>query len=671
MIETGAEYVYGKAVTEKKQGETPIYRHIDLVGDLEWTPYLEVQNMQDFFKKVVHDFGNNKFLGTLNKEKKVYEWKTYQEVNKLSIELGSSILSNNLFYNTSGEGLNTNINLFGVYSKNREEWIMLEVAGYYYNFSIVPLYDTLGADSMMYIVNQTNMNTIYISGENVSKILKLANTYQIKNIICFDKLSEELEVKVKERHFNLIYLHALMEEFKDKSPLPFVKIDKKDIYQFCYTSGTTGNPKGVIHYHQNALAFLATCKRSIGVYKTRETDVHYSYLPLPHIYEKQIFLSLVLHGASLGFYGGDITKMTEDLQILQPTLFCSVPRIFNRYYSKIKEGFDAAPPEKKAIIDLAFKEKLANIHERPDIVHHEKWDELVFKDIRKLLGGKVRAFVTGGAALSGEICEFLKVCFSCCFFEGYGQTESFGGCFQNAPFDGKYGDVGGVNSSVEFKLIDIPEMGYSADDLDANGNPIPRGEICIRGQQVCGGYYKDPERTKQAIDEEGWLHTGDVGQLNSDLSLKIIDRKGNLFKLAQGEFVAPEKIENIYSRAKGVVEAYVYGEALRSYLVALVIIDSEYVILYAKQNNIPGDLTELCNNKEIRDHIFQNIIEEGKKANLNGFEQVRGIKLDPKPLVLHSVTTNTLKIKRPDAKKKFKDILTEVYNEVELTDQVA
>jgi len=156
--------------------------------------------------------------------------------------------------------------------------------------------------------------------------------------------------------------------------------------------------------------------------------------------------------------------------------------------------------------------------------------------------------------------------------EGYGSTESTAASIMSSSFDGKANNPGGPFCCVELKLVDVPEMGYGHNDKNAEGNLEPRGEICLRGPAVFDGYYKDPEKTAEALDNDGWLHMGDIGVILHDTgALKIIDRKKNIFKLAIGEYIAAEKIENIYTRCKYVAEVFVYGDSLQHYLVAIVV----------------------------------------------------------------------------------------------------
>jgi len=188
----------------------------------------------------------------------------------------------------------------------------------------------------------------------------------------------------------------------------------------------------------------------------------------------------------------------------------------------------------------------------------------VFTKIRNRLGGRCKAMVTGAAPISPEVLDLLRIAFGCQVYEGYGQTEACAAISVTVTGDYSTGHVGCPLPCVELKLVDVPEMNYTAED-----KPNPRGEICVRGTSVCQSYYKEPEKTREAIDADGWLHTGDVGEIQPNGTLKIIDRKKNIFKLAQGEYIAAEKIENVVIRSPFIEQAWVYGNSLQVFSIAV------------------------------------------------------------------------------------------------------
>ncbi|EPB65024.1 hypothetical protein ANCCEY_15913, partial [Ancylostoma ceylanicum] len=183
------------------------------------------------------------------------------------------------------------------------------------------------------------------------------------------------------------------------------------------------------------------------------------------------------------------------------------------------------------------------------------------------MGGRVRLMVTGSAPLAENVLTFVRAAMGCIVVEGYGQTECVAACTVSMEGDSKAGHVGMAIPSASIKLVDVPELGYFSKD--------EAGEVCVKGPIVFRGYYKNEEQTKEVLDEDGWLHTGDIGRWTKEGTLKIVDRKKHIFKLAQGEYVAPEKIENIYVRSKYVAQSFVYGESLKTCLIAVVVPDAE------------------------------------------------------------------------------------------------
>jgi long-chain acyl-CoA synthetase len=299
--------------------------------------------------------------------------------------------------------------------------------------------------------------------------------------------------------------------------------------------------------------------------------------------------AVISSGGCIAFYSGDVLKLKDDIAQVRPTIFASVPRLYNKFYDGIKGNMEKLTGMKRYMADSAVSAKLDNLN-KDAAYTHTLWDRLVFKKTKELFGGRVRWMCTGSAPISSEVINFLKVAACCPIFEGYGQTESTGFSYVTSGRDPVSGHVGGPTQCIEVKLVDVPDMKYLSTDKGG-----PRGEVCFRGPGVFLGYYKDVEKTKEAVDSDGWLHSGDIGQFLPNGALRIIDRKKNIFKLAQGEYVAPEKVENIYLRAKGVAEAFLHGDSLQSYCVAVIVPKKENVMewaLEAKLENLTFE--ELC-----------------------------------------------------------------------------
>lgn len=232
----------------------------------------------------------------------------------------------------------------------------------------------------------------------------------------------------------------------------------------------------------------------------------------------------------------------EDCAVLQPTIFPSVPRLYNKIYAKIKSGLDAATGCKGWLVNRAMTSKSYYLTETPTANYNSGcYDGLIFNKIKKILGGNVRLMVTASAPISKEVLELMKICFCAPVLEAYGLSETCGPVTVTLAEDPNSGIIGGPIKHCAIKLKDLPEMEYRISD-----EPYPRGEICVRSPCITPGYFMRPDLTRDAIDDEGYLHTGDVGVVYPNGTIKILDRSKNIFKLSQGEYVAPEKCENIF-----------------------------------------------------------------------------------------------------------------------------
>uniref|UniRef100_A0A8C7ZK98 Arachidonate--CoA ligase n=1 Tax=Oryzias sinensis TaxID=183150 RepID=A0A8C7ZK98_9TELE len=367
-------------------------------------------------------------------------------------------------------------------------------------------------------------------------------------------------------------------------------------------------------------------------------------------------LSTVLVHSSVGFYQGDITLLMDDMKTLKPTFLPVVPRLLNRIYDKILASTKS--PLRRALLHFAVQRKQAELS-RGIVRNNSLWDKLIFNKIQASLGGNLRFVLTASAPISSTVLSFLRATLGCLIFEGYGQTECTSGCTFSMPGDSSTGHVGAPLPCAMVKLVDIPEMNYYA----KNGE----GEICIQGPSVFRGYLKDPERTAEALDSEGWLHTGDVGQWLKNGSLRIIDRKKHIFKLSQGEYIAPEKIENIYMRSTPVLQVFVHGDSLQSYLVGIVVPDPEVFVDWSKERGFMGSYKELCQNPDVKNAVLEDMRGVGKEAGLKSFEQVKDLHLHPEMFsIANGLLTPTLKSRRNDIRQVFQEQLSSMYSKTPL-----
>jgi long-chain acyl-CoA synthetase len=460
-------------------------------------------------------------------------------------------------------------------------------------------------------------------------------------------MGEDEAASLQEHKVCLLMFDELI-ELGRKHPSPHVPPSPSDLATVCYTSGTSGTPKGVMLTHSNFIANVSgvfTMKPDIIV----TSDVSISYLPLAHIFERILQAALIHQGASFGFYRGTVPALFDDIEALKPTIFPSVPRLFNRLYDKVMAQRYTLTGIRKLLFERAWSSKSGLL--KMGEIKSTLWDTLVFSKIAAKLGGRVRLIITGSAPLSPRVKDFLRICFSAELLEGYGQTECCASATTTMSYDTASDHVGTPLPSAEIKLIDVPALGYYATD-----KPHPRGEICLRGPSIFLGYLNNPEKTQEVLDEEGWLHSGDIGEILPNGTLKIIDRKKDIFKLSQGEYIAPDKLESAYLRSPYVAQIFVYGASLKASLVGIVVPDSEVLLNWAKSEGIDVDLAELCCKDRVKRLIMASLKEACETARLKGFERLADIHLTPEAFSPENdLVTPTFKLKRHQIYKYFKD----------------
>ena len=298
-------------------------------------------------------------------------------------------------------------------------------------------------------------------------------------------------------------------------------------------------------------------------------------------------------------------------------------------------------------------------------------DNLVFQEVRKSTGGRLRFMLVGSAPVEGYILNFLRCALSVEIMEGYGQTEDVGGVLLSNTCDPVTGHLGGPGYWAEIKLVDQPELGYTSKNIEPKSGKLrPSGELCVRGPTVFKGYFRDEEKTKNAVDEDGWLHSGDIAMIIPEHgnSMKIVDRVKNIFKLQQGEYISPEKIENIYLNCKYIEQIFVHGDTLKSYLICIVYPKKDDVIEFLKskgiQNIDKNNFKNYFDDKDLKDEIIKVMDKFGREKNLVGFELPKKIFLTKEPFSIENqIMTPTMKLRRHIAKKIFEKQINELYNE--------
>ena len=685
-------YQYAVFKSEPKPGETPILVHPDSIKGLTRKNFIDRYTQIDCIEYYKEKRPNSKCLGTReynSKTKKYgnYIWKSWSEIYDLSKFFLYGITKLNLcpeilVYDND----NQKMRFMGIYSRTKEEWMIGSLACQLDSITIVTIYDTLGMNSMEFILKQTELTTILAESINLEMLLKLKEENKLGNvkniiyILCNEEKGnlDETKEKLKNLGINLIKYEAIISTgsncIKEKDNQIFDKKYKKilpdDIFLICYTSGTTDNPKGVM-ISPRSLLLMPNCMYNVGYHLTEE-DITLSILPLAHIFEQMLISINLVYGTQTGYFSGSTSRLIEDIQALKPTYLCGVPRLYERIYKTIMDNIDKKGALFKKLFNKALSIKLYN-YIKYGKLNHAFFDPIFFNDIKNFLGGKISYMLSGSAAMKNDILQSLKVMFGCPFVQGYGQTEGAGTVFFNSLHDTIPGTIGGIENTAELKLVDLPEFNYLSTDINhENGALEAGGEICFRGL-FFKGYFKNEEETNRIIDKDGWLHTGDVGVIltKNGNCLKLIDRVKNLFKLSQGEYVAPDKVQLILVNSKYVNQIFLDGESQYSFAVALVYPEINECIKFLKENKKLGDIDydkinydDLCGIKIIEEEIVKDCDKIGRKSGLKGFELPKKIRIINEPFSpKNGLMTSTLKLKSKIIKNKYIIELKNMYNE--------
>ncbi|XP_071384616.1 long-chain-fatty-acid--CoA ligase 1-like isoform X3 [Centroberyx affinis] len=608
--------------------------------------YDDAITMYEFFLRGARVSNNGPCLGS-RKPKQPYEWMPYKQVLERAENLGSAFLH-------KGHSKTTDPHI-GIFSQNRPEWTISELACYTYSLVSVPLYDTLGTEAISYIIDKATISTIVCDvAVKANLVLDCVENRQhsVKTIVLMETPSADLVNRGRQAGIHILSLEEMEAIGKANHQQP-VAPRPEDMAVICFTSGTTGNPKGAMLTHGNLVSNCSAFIRITESYaQTTSEDVMMSFLPLAHMFERVVEGVMLVQGARIGYFQGDIRLLMDDLTTLKPTVFPVVPRLLNRMFDKIFG--QANTSVKRWLLGFAYRRKEAEL--MSGIVRRDSiWDRLIFRKVQASLGGHVRLMITGAAPISPTVLTFLRAALGCQFYEGYGQTECTAGCTMTMPGDWSAGHVGAPLPCNTVKLVDVAEMNY----LAANGE----GEVCVKGPNVFQGYLKDPEKTEETIDADGWVHTGDIGKWLPNGTLKIVDRKKHIFKLAQGEYIAPEKIENIYTRSDALAQIFVHGDSLQACLVAVVVPDPDFLSGWAKKTlGLEGSYLELCGKAEVKAAILADILRLGKEGGLKSFEQVKAICIHTELFsVQNGLLTPTLKAKRAELRQHFRSQIDELY----------
>jgi len=532
-----------------------------------------------------------------------------------------------------------------IISENRPEWALTDYACLCARATDVPIYPTLTAKQTEYILRDSESVAAFCStAAQLDKILQAKGALPgLKHIVVFDGGAAAQRPGVTA-------LAAL--EAKGKAAAPkhpdwkqeALRVGPEDLATLIYTSGTTGDPKGVMLSHYNIWSNVQACLQMIPI---GGGDECLSMLPLSHSYERMVDYTLFQAGVIIN-YAESFDTVAANLQEVRPTVVLSVPRLYEKVYARVLENALSGSVIKRTIFFWAKRAgeqcatlSLAGLPIPGGLrVKKKVADRLVFAKLRARTGGKIRFFVSGAAPLSADIAKFFYSA-GLPVIEGYGLTESSPVLTLN-PLDRiKLGTVGRAIPGVELKI---------ASD----------GEILARGPNIMQGYYKLPEATAETVDSDGWLHTGDIGELDSDGYLKITDRKKELLKTAGGKYIAPQPIEMMVKRNKFVANAMLYGDR-RKFPIILVVPNFENLERWAQERGLMyGTRAELIGVADVQAKVEREVMSTLR--DLAKFETPKKVLLLESDFTIESgELTPTLKVKRRVVEQHYKDKIDAAY----------
>lgn len=527
-------------------------------------------------------------------------------------------------------------------SESRPEWVATDFASILLGSITIPMFPTLTAKQVESIISHSGAKVIIVSNDlQLGKAVKAAKECGgLELIIVMNKSYQSYDSPIPIITFD----ELLSLDSKINIEEEAAKANSDDVVTIIYTSGTTGVPKGVMLTHKNLVSNVQGALAALPPITSH--DVFLSFLPLCHSFERIASYFLFYAGASAAF-AESIDTIPDNMMEIKPTIMTGVPRFYERMYGRIMRAREKMPPTKKQLFDWALKigSECARRLERghvstKSLLLRPIADLLVLKKIRARTGGRVRFFVSGGAALSAEIGRAFSA-FGLIIIEGYGMTESSPIISVTRTHLIKWGSVGPPIPNIEVMISND-------------------GEIVTRGPHVMKGYYHDPEGTAEAIDSDNWLHTGDIGILDEDGYIKITDRKKHLFVSAGGKNIAPAPIESLLAGSKFIEQIMLIGDK-REFNSALIVPD--YEALRSSLNDLqtlPNE--ELAVNQFVRDELTKEI--DLLQKELASYERVRRFALLPEQFSIENgMMTPTLKIKRKEVENRYGELIDSLYKD--------
>ncbi|BFZ53743.1 long-chain fatty acid-CoA ligase [Savitreella phatthalungensis] len=664
------------------EGHGKIRRTTHAAGGLITQPHPEISTVYDIITYASKSFGEKPAMAyrklikehhekkevtkkVNGKEEKVsknwtfYEYAPYQHISFVQFEqltrhIGAGLRT--LGVDSSGKLM--------IFAGTCYQWMAMAHGAVSQSIPIVTAYDTLGEEGVHHSIKESGANAIFTDAQLLPQLLKGLKDTQVKRVI-YRNDAKQADIENLKKAFDgiqVLSFDEIVERGKAK-PTDIVAPKADDLACIMYTSGSTGPPKGVLLTHRNIVAAMAGVDKSLNGHISKE-DYLIAFLPLAHIFEF-VFENITLYwGGCLGYAtvktltDANMRNCSGDLAEFRPTIMVGVPAVWEMVRKGIIQKIAAAPFITQKLFWGAYHAK--GFMSRYYIPGKSVLDAVVFKKIKAATGGRLRLTLNGGGPLSRDTQIFMTTVL-CPMLGGYGLTETCATSTVMAPEQYTPGSVGAPLACVELKLVDVPEAGYSTKSKPS------QGEVWLRGDSITSGYLNRDDENKEAF-EDGWFKTGDIGEWDNSGLLNLIDRKKNLVKTLNGEYIALEKLESQYRTCDVAQNVCVYASPDEAKPIALVVCNEAPLRRQLKTHGVDesqfSDIEELAKADEVRQVVLHEMHAVGKKANFRGIELISNVVLISEEFTpQNGLVTSAQKLQRKKIQQKYQDEISHAYKQ--------
>ncbi|KAL2754540.1 hypothetical protein ACRALDRAFT_1056647 [Sodiomyces alcalophilus JCM 7366] len=664
------------------KGETLPRRRPGTVPDLYTKPGGDISTVYELLRKSAAKFANSKCVGSrklvnthveTKKVKKMvngeeqevekkwtyfelspYEYITYAQYEARALQVGAG-------FRKLGLVAGDRVHIFAATSAN---WLATAHGATTQSMPIVTAYDTLGEQGLRYSMVATRAKAVFLDPHLLPTLVNvLHDAKEIQIVVWNDqhKINEEHVTLLKEAHphVNILSFEELRKLGEENMVDP-VPPSPEDLCCIMYTSGSTGTPKGVPLKHKAVCAAVAGAS-SVVAPPIGPGDGLLAFLPLAHILEFVFENAALCWGATLG-YGNpktlsdtSVRNCLGDIREFKPSIMVGVPAVWETVKKGIIAKVNAGSPLVKALFWNAMNLKSTLM--ASGLPGAGVLDSIVFKKLKDATGGRLKLCMSGGGPLAKETQHFISMAIAPMII-GYGLTETTAMGLLMSPDEWTNKSMGAMPASIELKLVDFADAGYFS-----TNKPYPQGELWIRGPSVLEEYYENPEESKAAITEDGWFKTGDIGEIDHNGHFRLIDRKKNLVKTLNGEYIALEKLESVYRAAPVVANICVYADASKTKPVAIIVPAEPALVNLAKSIGVSGNtLDELVDNKQLNAAVLAELQNAGRQGGLSGIEIIEGVALcDDEWTPQNDLVTAAQKLQRKNILDKYKAQVDKAY----------